>query len=636
MFGRGSPHYSPSAAAACKPELGLLQEPFGNEQQVSYANLPGANAPPGVATPSPPAQNVAPFTGTDGAYQVPAGEERNFVWPTKPEWTSLGCVREKGMIQNATNFFDTKLTPERCQAACGSSFKPVAAIGFDFYNQAVCTCGSSISLQTPVAPLMCNVTCPGDASSTCGGSDRYEIFFAPTGTPTAAANSTISTTLGCLTNTADGLLTRATYTFKSSSLTTEVCLQACVDRNATWALTTNSQSCACGTNYALGKDTYVPSDFCTSKCGGNATQFCGSAFRSSVYNLTAVGLAPIDYDHPVGYQGCFEKPRSGLALSDASWSTDTMTISGCIDDCSSLGKAYAAVSDGRTCMCGQKPQVGGLLPASQCASPCAGNTTSTCGGGLSVELYSTNNSAITPETTASRYTADWSGCYTDSADKPALSDYSFSSSSMTPSMCKSGCLAFDYGYAGLKSGNTCNCGKTPPATMLVAASLCSSRCSGNSSLTCGAGFYSDTYNVTAQIGGSGNGTESGSGALGYKGCYQDTPARGLNDYTWTNGKMTIDMCRTGCSYLNYTLAGLQNGNQCFCGNTWKAGSVLPDLSCSQRCSGNSTQFCGAAWISSLYSTTTAPSYQLDQPVGRDATRTRPPNEHFRLTRTKEA
>lgn len=240
-----------------------MQEPAGNGQQLAYANLPGANAPPGLPIPTPAALNVAPFTGTDGAYQVPAGSAQNLVWPTTPGWASMGCVKSPGLIANVSNFLDSKLTPERCQAACGSSNKPISVIGSDYYGQTKCYCGNSISDQTEVAPLMCTSPCAGDSTKTCGGKEAYEVFYAPPGTESPTSNAT---SLGCLTNTNNGLLTKATYSFRSFAMTTEVCMQACVDRNATWGLTTDSQRCACGTDYTLGSDTYVPSDFCTSTC----------------------------------------------------------------------------------------------------------------------------------------------------------------------------------------------------------------------------------------------------------------------------------------------------------------------------------------------------------------------------------
>jgi hypothetical protein len=56
-------------------------------------------------------------------------------------------------------------------------------------------------------------------------------------------------------------------------------------------------------------------------------------------------------------------------------------------------------------------------------------------------------------------------------------------------------------------------------------------------------------------------------------------------------------CACLCSKLGYTLAGLENGANCFCGNHSKAnsgycGDILPESSCAVPCSGNHSSKCG--------------------------------------------
>lgn len=452
-----------------------------------------------------------------------------------------------------------------------------------------------------VAPLMCNSTCPGNSSATCGGADSWEFYYAPPGTNFSARTDT---SVGCLVNSGAGLREQSTYNFSSSALTTAVCLQACADKNTTWALTTNGNQCFCGTNYNIGQDTYVPSDYCSTKCSGNSSETCGFTYRSNVYNLTNSGVTAKAVNKPAGWQGCYSKPSSGSVLSNSSWSSNTMTTTSCINGCNTLGTKYAAVQGGNTCLCGDVANLGASLPASQCATNCAGNSTETCGGSGQLELFNTSVASLNAGAVAAKYPAGWKGCFSHTNSAPALNDYSYTSASMTVQLCKAACQQFGYAYAGVNNGNGCSCGKAAPTTTQVSFQNCNVGCKGNTTEFCGASAYMDIYDAAAT---SSNTTSPVSSASGYQGCFQDYGSKGLTAYNWKSDKMTIEMCRTGCQYLKYSLAAVENANQCFCGNSWTGGAILPDTSCTSACTGNSTQKCGAPSISSVYNTTGAPA-----------------------------
>ena len=72
--------------------------------------------------------------------------------------------------------------------------------------------------------------------------------------------------------------------------------------------------------------------------------------------------------------------------------------------------------------------------------------------------------------------------------------------------------------------------------------------------------------------------------------------------------MTIEQCRSCCS--NYTYAGLQNGNECWCGDSFGLyglastsicnGTSNADCNCLSTCSGNSLELCGGYFTNSVY------------------------------------
>lgn len=63
--------------------------------------------------------------------------------------------------------------------------------------------------------------------------------------------------------------------------------------------------------------------------------------------------------------------------------------------------------------------------------------------------------------------------------------------------------------------------------------------------------------------------------------------------------MTVPKCIDHCQSKNYTLAGLQYSEECWCGNTM-APEQLGALKCTMECAGNSSQFCGGWQKLSLY------------------------------------
>jgi len=97
-------------------------------------------------------------------------------------------------------------------------------------------------------------------------------------------------------------------------------------------------------------------------------------------------------------------------------------------------------------------------------------------------------------------------------------------------------------------------------------------------------------------------------------CVIDTPLRLLTHYVDDlEGNVTPENCIEACTNLakpgpepkipGYILAGVEAGNQCFCGNTnisssWNA----PASDCNTPCSGNSEEICGGAWRMNIYET----------------------------------
>lgn len=86
------------------------------------------------------------------------------------------------------------------------------------------------------------------------------------------------------------------------------------------------------------------------------------------------------------------------------------------------------------------------------------------------------------------------------------------------------------------------------------------------------------------------------------GCFLDKSRRDLvislgNDY-----KLTVEKCGGLCKRKGYQYFGLQYGYQCYCGNHYGRYGKRPNTECAYKCRGDSSQYCGGAYRSDVYST----------------------------------
>ncbi|XP_072040001.1 uncharacterized protein [Amphiura filiformis] len=95
---------------------------------------------------------------------------------------------------------------------------------------------------------------------------------------------------------------------------------------------------------------------------------------------------------------------------------------------------------------------------------------------------------------------------------------------------------------------------------------------------------------------------------GYLGCYRDDQQRVLPNAMF-DGEMSIKMCTNFCLSRTTTMryAGVQNGNQCFCGvessHYARLGMAAAENECDKACRGNPDEICGASWLMSIYDLT---------------------------------
>ena len=206
------------------------------------------------------------------------------------------------------------------------------------------------------------------------------------------------------------------------------------------------------------------------------------------------------------------------------------------------------------------------------------------------------STSISPTATPTLTGYNYQGCYTDSVYNRVLTGKSISTNSMTWASCSAFCSG--YNYFSVEYGSECYCGNAlANPTSAVPASDCNMSCTGDATEACGAGRRMNLFKTTKPMTSNHNVTVPG---YVYKGCFTDsTNARVLTNKTVTDSAMTLEKCSTFCTGNMYWAA--EYSTQCFCGNSLQANTTkVPDTNCGYACGGNSTEFCGAAGLMSLY------------------------------------
>ncbi|MCJ1315893.1 hypothetical protein MMC15_001213 [Xylographa vitiligo] len=345
-------------------------------------------------------------------------------------------------------------------------------------------------------------------------------------------------------------------------------------------------------------------------------------------------VEPSSYTGNWEFTGCYTEGTNGRALSGSSTTSNTMTDESCIAYCGGLNYFYAGTEYSDECYCGNSLGGGSAVATStDCDMACSGNSTEACGGPNRLTLF--QNGATAPAgPVQDPGPPGWSllGCYTDSGTRtlPVGMATPGGSGSMTVALCTTACKNSGYILAGVEYAGECYCGNAiannGPAPDGFTG--CNMLCNGNSSEYCGGPNRLDMYTLgtaaatstatsaptvppgnpgppasTTVATGKGSATGLPTG-WSYQGCYVDgTNGRIIANQEPDSQTNTIEACVSTCVGLGYSVAGLEYGVQCFCGNNIVNGGVLApeDTDCSVACAGNSNEMCGGGNRMSIYS-----------------------------------
>ncbi|KAI0059609.1 WSC-domain-containing protein [Artomyces pyxidatus] len=211
----------------------------------------------------------------------------------------------------------------------------------------------------------------------------------------------------------------------------------------------------------------------------------------------------------------------------------------------------------------------------------------------------------TRQTLPTSFPGNWTveGCFTDTASARTLSGATYASDdAMTIESCMAFCSTSSFLYAGVEYGKQCYCDYAvqDPGT-LTNLTECDFPCSGNSSEVCGAAnrmnifFSGDVDAIPVVL----SPITLGSDNWITLGCFTDNVnARTFPHLAPTTflGESTAEevLCAEYCDIQGYYYAGLEYGDECWCGNDLGNSTQAPLGDCHMVCQGDyyHGEFCG--------------------------------------------
>ncbi|KFY88681.1 hypothetical protein V498_06696 [Pseudogymnoascus sp. VKM F-4517 (FW-2822)] len=450
--------------------------------------------------------------------------------------------------------------------------------------------------------------------------------------------------------------------YNSATLTESACASYCGSKGFKYAGVEYSVECFCGNSLtsAVGDEAS-----CSMTCSGDATELCGGPDRLNVFENTATSTTPPATTPPVptstavpvaGWTagGCYTDTVQARSLPQgmAVAGNAPMTIELCLTACKGAGYKIAGLEYANQCYCGNA-FVNGGAPApdgnAKCNMPCDGNTAQMCGGPDRLNVYFYEGSGDTGTTattgtgtttapptntqpagsgTATKLPAGWSykGCWTDNKQGRIMNGPQAETTTMTIESCIATCVAAGYAIAGLQYSSQCFCDNQLKNGAALAASdaLCATPCSGSRVEICGGGNLDSVYASRAieVIGPAAPQKEGLPGLWEYKGCLMDQDPKSLPEKIVYAGTNTGNKCLKACSDYGYNAAGMEYGEECYCGDKSdpaKAGAQLvPEADCSTPCPGDAQYLCGAGNRLTYYEWVGEPIQKYGYPQGAAA------------------
>ncbi|KAJ2932171.1 hypothetical protein H1R20_g4934, partial [Candolleomyces eurysporus] len=271
-------------------------------------------------------------------------------------------------------------------------------------------------------------------------------------------------------------------------------------------------------------------------------------------------------------------------------------------------------------VCGQAILNGGApAPEADCNMVCAGNPNQFCGGPNRLNVYNYTGTDLPAgpggggggggdpvggPTPATDLPTPWTygGCWVDNAFGRIAPVEKGGRPDQTVATCIAQCAADGYTLAGIEYANECFCGNTLVRGAVPAEeSTCNMGCAGNNAQACGGparlSVYTSTGEVVALPVPVAQTTEL-PGQWEYAGCLVEAVGKRILEHQiiWPTNNSAI-ACMEQCAKFGYTAAGLEYGEECYCGDETDVaaenGVFVPESQCNIPCPGDPLHICGS-------------------------------------------
>ncbi|KAI0018314.1 putative glyoxal oxidase [Xylariomycetidae sp. FL0641] len=579
---------------------------------------------------------------------IPLTVSKALVVPSAAEldgmWNYMGCYTEvPGRALNQASFVQNNMTIESCLAFCDG--QQYAYAGLEYSSE--CYCGAQLPNNSMHVngSTDCTMPCSGNTQEVCGGPNRLTVFFDPYVVgPQPNTGLANWTHIGCY---QEGLGGRAlTYgaPVPAGQMTAAKCTSACQQAGFVLAGTEYGGECYCGNTLQNNSTTALSG--CSFRCNGNSSEVCGGSNRLNVYDFN-MQYQPSSSSTQPGSSSTGSSSTTAVASTTAS-TTSSFTTSTTSAASSTTASASSSFTTSATTATTSTSTTSS--PTSSSTSSSVSSTSSSVSstsspvssisssvattGSTTAPVTSSSTAASAPSTTASNtpgFPNGWvaQGCWHDGPNGRVLPwQQEPEDNTMTQQKCAQLCFSQGYNVSGTEYYDQCFCGNAmynggAPAQDQT---QCNTPCDGDHTQMCGGPNYLTVWSlgtpVTYQV--PRTQTDGLNGTWTYQGCWSDN-VNNVRTLPWqlffddTNSAWT---CLSACAAYGYSAAGMEYGEECFCGdpiNIEQSDTTLrPESECNQVCSGDPAHVCGSgSRLSMYYYTGSPPLYQFDYPEGND-------------------
>ncbi|KAF8860151.1 hypothetical protein BDZ45DRAFT_688777 [Acephala macrosclerotiorum] len=372
-------------------------------------------------------------------------------------------------------------------------------------------------------------------------------------------------------------LTGAGYD-NNTGMTDESCISYCEKLGYIYAGTEYAEECYCGDSLASGSGPAPASD-CSTPCSGNATEACGGGNRLNLYWSGTTGPSTNSGPGLWSFSGCYTEGTTGRALTVGATVTGgstNMTVANCVSECQVLGYDLAGLEYSGECYCDNSISNGATLAPdglTGCSMLCNGNFSEFCGGSNRLDVYDFNKTVTLP-------------AWNTTAVSSTTTSVTSTSNSIVVTTSSSSVVSSLSSAASTSSSSSSSTKAASSSSVASSSSTVSSSISSSSTTTPQAPAATSTGPSL--------------GPYIYYGCQTEgTNVRALSGAASASDTMTLEMCEASCS--GYTYWGTEYGRECYCGNSFGAGSIAAAAAdCSFPCAGDANETCGAGNRLSVY------------------------------------